>query len=403
MLNKLKRRMIWSSVIPVAIVLVLLLIAAFVFTSQMQKNELFRSLDIALEATPPMIGPGGMHRPQTTGTCTVIATREGAIIDGSISGNVSLDENTLLTATRAVVASEESEGVISSMNLAFKTRALPNGTRISFASTEGYESVVRTTMIVAGSASCIILLCVYLISLWQAKAAVRPVAEAMEQQRRFVADASHDLKTPLTVMLANLDILRSHLTELPEEEKRWIDSTVEEAERMKGLTLSLLELAKSEGLSARLSLSETDITTPTEQAVLQYEPVAFEAGVTILTDIQPQITVLSDRATYLGIVETLLDNAVKYSPQGGEVTVRLSGGKSSVVLSVHNGGTPISAEDLPHIFERFRRGDKARDGNGYGLGLAIAKNYAEALGAELSVTSTEDCGTTFSMMMKPRI
>ncbi len=396
MLSKLKRRMILSGIIPVTLILLAIFVVVTVVVTRMRYDALSTSLDLALQGAPPQIGPGGADRSYMD-ICTILVEPSGQIV--ALPG-ATMDAEVIEQVARAVVESGEPEARIGSMGLLYKSKSTPNGLRIAFASTHNYYTAVRNTVLITGGACSLMLACVYVVVVFQARAAVRPVEEAWEQQRRFVADASHDLKTPLTVVLANLDILSAHLENLPEEERRWLDSTREEAERMKGLTLSLLELAKTENLRDTLTLAPTELSTLTEQTVLQYEPVAFEAGVSIATDIHPEIVLPSHDATYIGLVETLVDNAVKYSPREGTVTVSLEEVRGRAQLSVHNTGEPIPAEELPYIFERFRRADKARGDGGFGLGLAIAENMAKALGGSLHVTSSETAGTTFTLLLK---
>ncbi len=395
MLNKLRRRIVLSAVLPIALVLLVIFSVVSIFVSQSQEDALRHALDNAVQGVPPQIGPGEFDRRDSAAAVVVFVQGNQIVYDTSVPWNGTMDEDALQKAVGAVIKSGVAENRIDDMGIAFKVKAVRDGRRIAFVSTERYDAIVSAAIWGTGGACLAIFLCMFVVVLLLSRAAVRPIAEAWEQQRRFIADASHDLKTPLTVILANLDILNSHLENVPEEDRRWLESTREEAERMKGLTLSLLELAKTEHLKEHLTLTETDISTATEQVVLQYEPVAFDVGVELVTEVAKGVVAMSDTAVYKGLVETLVDNAVKYSPKGERVTVRLTAGHSAAALSVHNTGEPIPEEDLAHIFDRFHRVDKARKNGGYGLGLAIAHNMAEALEATLTVTSDKDSGTVF--------
>ena len=134
---------------------------------------------------------------------------------------------------------------------------------------------------------------------------------------------------------------------------------------------------------------------------LQFEPVAFEKGVLIETNIEDGIRIEGDQTALNQIVHILLDNAVKYAGIGGKVELTLKRKQKYVYLSTRNTGAPIPPEDLPHVFERFYRSDKARtSGNGYGLGLAICKNLADLHKAEIGVTSDETDGTVFTVRFR---
>lgn len=143
-----------------------------------------------------------------------------------------------------------------------------------------------------------------------------------------------------------------------------------------------------------------DLSALTEEELLYFEPVAFDKGVTLRSDAQAGAMAVSDGAMLRQIVRILLDNALKYAPSGTEVTVMLQKRESGAALSVNNLGEPIAPEDLPHIFDRFYRGDKARSEGGFGLGLAIAAYSARSLGAELSAESDPERGTTFTLTVK---
>ena len=235
--------------------------------------------------------------------------------------------------------------------------------------------------------------------------AIAPIARAWEQQRRFVADASHELKTPLSVILANSQILARD-GRIPGDDVRWVQSTVDEAQHMKNLVSDLLELAKAEegrdGIGSALSMEDIDLSNLVESAVLEFDPVAFERGCSIEASIEPDLRVKGDPEWLERLAKILLDNACKYARPQSTVRVGLRRSSRHVQLSVNNQGTPIAREDLPHIFERFYRSERARsrtngDEGGFGLGLAIAKGVAEACGGGISAESSDEAGTTFTV------
>ena len=213
-----------------------------------------------------------------------------------------------------------------------------------------------------------------------------------------MADASHELKTPLAVILANTQILKESSEELPEESRRWVKSTADEAERMKGLVEGLLELARTEeGAGNARRDEDVDLSGITEGEALQFDAVAFEQGCSIEASVAEDLHVKGDPDQLERLVKTLLDNACKYAESGTEVLVSLERQGQAAELSVTNHGAPIDPEDLPHIFDRFYRSDKARarETGGFGLGLAIAKGIVESHGGKISVTSSLEAGTRF--------
>ena len=240
--------------------------------------------------------------------------------------------------------------------------------------------------------------------------------QAWSQQQQFIADASHELKTPLTVMLANLSILKSRPQETVADQAQWVESTEVEAERMQGLVNDMLELARPKQAPA-LGAAETrvDFSDLAEGEVLQFEAVAFERGISLESEAEEGLQVTGDEARLKRLAAILLDNACKYAePQGEDapfINVSLVREGSFAVLSVRNSGPAIPPEDLPRLFDRFYRVDKSRtkapaggsadvpSKGGFGLGLAIAQDIVRAHNGTIAVTSTNPKGTTFTVKL----
>lgn len=339
---------------------------------------------------------GGKEEISYVYTVTVNVSPDGSYTREDIFG-ADIDDDVLGQAVEKAIAAKNDHGTLRSPGLAWKRVATPDGTRIVFASTDHLSGTMRTTALIFGAVCLGSLLLFFGVSYLLAGVVIRPTAEAWEQQKRFVADASHDLKTPLTVILANADILRAQPGSTVGEQMQWVDGTAEEAERMKGLVNQMLELAKSEDAQRAPTLAPLSLSELTEQTVLQFEPVAFDKGVAVQSEIAAGVTLPSHEESYVRLLHILFDNAIKYSPEGETVTVTLSPRGNGAELAVRNFGTPISAEDLPHLFERFYRADKARSVGGFGLGLSIAKQLTENLKGKITVTSSERDGTVFTV------
>ena len=230
--------------------------------------------------------------------------------------------------------------------------------------------------------------------------AARPMEEAIRREKQFVADASHDLKTPLSVILANNAILMENPDAPAGTLTRWLDSTQLAAKRMQQLIGEMLTLAEAERQETPLTLEPIDLADIAMKAALELESVAFEKNVTLDTDL-PEKCVIRGNADYLlRIVTSLLENALKYEPAGGQVILALTQSKRKTVLSVRNPGSRIPEEDLPHVFDRFYRGDKSRTNSqgSFGLGLAITKEMTQRLGGSVIAASSEAEGTTFRVL-----
>ena len=236
------------------------------------------------------------------------------------------------------------------------------------------------------------------LSFFLARMSLRPVEHAFSEQQRFVQDASHELKTPLTVILANLSILKSRPAATIQEKMLWIQNTETEARRMQELTERLLFLAKADSKRLSPKIERLSLSQLTEAAALPFTALAFERGLTLDTEPEAGISVKGDAQALTQLLAILIDNALKYARSGSVVTVRLARQKKYALLSVHNEGEVIPQDALPHLFDRFYRVDKsrARAQGGYGLGLSIAKTIAHAHGGDIRVESSAEHGTCFT-------
>ena len=242
----------------------------------------------------------------------------------------------------------------------------------------------------------------FLISLLLSGLALRPAERAWEQQRRFVADASHELKTPLTVILTNTGILLRHPEQTVAQQRKWVEYIREEAQRMRELVEDLLFLARHDAGRDQAPAQTVDLAELLWSALLPFEPVAFEQGVTLESGIQSGVTVRGRSEELRRLAAILLDNAVKYAGPQGQVRVALARGeKGGACLTVRNTGPAIPPEHLEHLFERFYRADnsRARSSGGYGLGLAIAKSIVDSHRGTITVQSREEEGTCFTVRL----
>ena len=211
-----------------------------------------------------------------------------------------------------------------------------------------------------------------IISILLANWAVRPVERAWEEQRRFVADASHELKTPLTVILTNAEMLQEPGHE-EAQRQQFSESILTMSHQMRSLVENLLQLARADCGQTKPERTVLDWSRTLERAVLPFEPVYFEQGLLLESDIEPGVTLAGNEAQLSQVAEILLDNARKYSAPGGIVRLTLRTQGRQAVLSVASPGPTLTAQQCRDIFRRFYRVDEARSRDGsYGLGLSIA-------------------------------
>lgn len=247
--------------------------------------------------------------------------------------------------------------------------------------------LMRSYFLIVLAALILLLGVSILLSRW----ATAPVEKAWRQQRQFLSDASHELKTPLTVILSNAELLEA--APMDQRPARWRDNILSEAKQMKVLVEQMLTLARADNnpmpsASAMEAVSLSDLAT---DCALAFEPVAFEAGKPLEYEIAPDLTVTGDRDKLRRLISILLDNAIKYGADGGTIRLKLQKSDRHAQLVVSNPGEPIPQDKLPHLFERFYRADDSRgEKSGFGLGLSIAATVAQEHKASLRAESDWD-------------
>ena len=225
--------------------------------------------------------------------------------------------------------------------------------------------------------SLIGLLIFFVLIAVSSKAVIKPAAEAYEKQKRFITDAGHELKTPLAVINADCDVL-----EMESEDNEWLADIRKQTKRLTSLTNSLIYLAKTEEGSKndviRIDFPLSDIVS---EEVESFKGLARSSGKDIETEITPDISYNGDQKAITQLISILLDNAIKYSPEGGHINVSLNKSGSKTILAVSNDTTEqVTKENTDRMFDRFYRTDESRNSEtgGYGIGLSIAKGIAEA-------------------------
>ncbi len=221
---------------------------------------------------------------------------------------------------------------------------------------------------------------------------------AYEAQRRFVSDASHELRSPLTSIRSNVEFLQRALDAPAEDRAEALTDIAAEAERMSQLTSDLLLLAKADA-GHRIEMGRVALAELVSEAHRQRQGTA--QGITLEMGTLQPVTVLGNATWLKQLLLTLLDNALKYTPEGGRITLSLMREGDQASIRVQDTGMGIAPEDLPHVFERFYRADKARarDEGGSGLGLAIARWVVEEHGGEIAAQSEPGKGTTFTVRL----
>lgn len=402
MLSRLRRELIAITMLLTGLVLVGVLGTSLVSSYLTERAVTARILERALEGevVEARFGDTGDRASDVMLAITVDVTSDGSIV-GRDNTWLEIGTSTLSDVVREAIGAPVDSGESAAHPTISWMRASADwGWRIALVDTYSRDSALRTQALNALVILVVSMAALFVIAHVLSGRALRPVERAWSQQRRFVSDASHELKTPLAVILANAQILQAD-SDLPERDRRWVDSTLEEGGHLGVLIDDLLTLARSDerdGTGSRQAAEECDLTQLVSGCVLEFDAVAFERGCSITSGLEGNVCARVPADDYRRVVRTLLDNATKYADRGSVVRVTLERDAHRSLLAVNNQGEVISSEDLEHLFDRFYRTDGARQrsaSGGFGLGLAIARSLVTAAGGKIYATSSEAEGTTF--------
>lgn len=381
MIKKLKLKFLSVNMIIVTVMLIVIFGLIIFFTASASEKENLQQLRAAL-SMPPHSDHAEDAPPSLPYQIFVIRQTPRGQLAVSGNGDYKIAEEIF----SAAIASGKREGVLKEYNLRFCVMNTPVDKSVSFSDLSVEQTMlfrlVRTCVFI----SLLALGAFFIVSLILARWIVRPMETAWEQQKQFAADASHELKTPLTVIITNAELLRSN--KYGEEKRtRFAESILTMAEQMRGLTESLLELARSDART-EIAFEIVDFSELTADSALPFEPLFFEKGLTLRCETEKGITVKGSRSQLSRLADILLDNALKYSYPNTEAVLSLKKRGNTCILSMESRGDTISKADLKNIFRRFYRADKVRGMNkSYGLGLSIAENIVKEHGGRIYAES----------------
>ena len=384
MIRKLRLKIVGISVVTVAVVLVsALVILALSTRSQMAQSSearLYEALEGKLDKSEL---PGSSGLP-----CFVAEVYSGGTIRLSGSSYYNLqDEEMVLHIVQAALEREDDSGVLGDYSLRYLRRVGVVSVRIAFTDCTMEQATMRSLLLRSGLIALAALAVLAGLSYCLAGLVVGPVKRAWQEQKQFVSDASHELKTPLTVILSSSELAAEEQD--VQRTKQYVEGIHAESLRMKALVEDMLTLARTES-GTRPETEAVDLSDTVLESVLAFEPVAFESGRELVYDIQPELTVMGSGVQLRRLTDILLDNAVKYAAEGTPIRLLLRQEGRCAALRVENRGETIPAEKLRHIFDRFYRADESRSGGeGFGLGLAIAQSIAQSHGGSIGCASEE--------------
>lgn len=424
MLKRLRRKIVALIMVLVGLVLIgsmaLGPVLLFVKLNDAAENVLIESADRGpLKLGGPRIGkqptPSAKELDNISGNpypvFCVSLSEDGTLVANSKA--TTMDDGVLADAIERVLASTADTGRIHDLSLMYARVETDEGVNVAFLDTTIIDDNVISSAVLALQRIAIGMVVLFGIAVVCARYVTRPVAEAWAQQQRFVADASHELKTPLTVILASADIMGQHPEKSVSEQGKWLSSIEDEAKRMKKLVEELLAAARADeeaaGSEAKTDtpMATVDFSELVARSCLHLEAVAFDKNIDFAWTAQDGLACKGREEELERLVKILLENAMKYAApcaeQGAaqaQVTLSAERAGAKIKLWVRNSGEPIASDVLPHLFERFYRADPARGGGeSFGLGLYIAHTVAEGHHGSLTATSSSTGGTVFTLML----
>ena len=373
MIRHLRWKVVATNMLLISLVLLAVFAAVVLISRDNYRKSVQQQLYQALES-----GDYGSRQPGAEGIPCFVAEVYASGM-ARVAGNSYYDlsdQSQLAAIVTEALAQEEDTGLLADFHLRYLRKTGYTSTLIAFTDTTLESTTMRSMAAVCSLAGSAALLVLFLCSYLLAGVVTRPVGAAWAQQEQFLSDASHELKTPLTVILSSAELLNQ--SALPEQAV-YIDNIREESRRMKLLVEDMLTLSRAQRSAGSLPEQTADLSEAAMTAALRFEPVAFEARKRLEYDIAPELPVRGDGGKLGQALAALLDNAVKYSAGGTDIRLTAEKQGRFAVVAVADSGPDIPAEKLPHIFDRFYRADEARtDGDSFGLGLPIAKAIIDA-------------------------
>ena len=302
-----------------------------------------------------------------------------------------IENEEISTITETVLSKQDGIGLLESYSLKYIKETDEKGVvRMAFVDISNdiaqLQQLFKRSLLISGG----VILVMLVLSFILAKITVRPVEKAWEEQKRFVADASHELKTPLTVILSNTDMIINSQDQQSQKNQRRLDNIKNESSRMKELVMELLEVARGDMEERNVVKQEVNLSELVDDICLTWEPVLYENSRTLDSEIDENCLMLGDREKLSRLIVILLDNAMKYSKEHSQIKVslKLNHKSRSYQLAVTDVGEYMSEEERKAVFDRFYRADKSREEiPGYGLGLAIAHRIVADHGGRIWVES----------------
>ena len=354
----------------------------------------------------PFSGDGGSQRdlnifgragrlseetPFETRFFTVRIKTDGEVTETDTGSIAAVNEEQAVSYAKTAVSGGKTKGFLDD----YRYRIVENdGSLVIFLdwgrNLSGFRSFLWTSLVISGAGlmAVFVLICVF------SGRIIRPISESYEKQKQFITDAGHEIKTPITIIKADAEVL-----EMDVGQSEWIDDIRLQTDRLASLTRSLIDLSKMEEAGTGLEMIEFPVSEVVAEAAASFQAPAVTQGKSFTCEIAPMLTIKGNEKGVRQLVSILLDNALKYSPEGGEIRLKLESAGKAVRLSVYNTTkTVMEKESLSRLFDRFYRTDASRNSGtgGYGIGLSIARAVVEAHKGKISAASPDGQSLTIT-------
>ena len=418
MIDKLKKKFIILAMTSLAVLLAVIVTGM----NMINYNTVVRDADEKLEVISDNRGmmpdffdfefPGGNGQApffmspdeaEETRYFTVLVAGDDQVIMADTNNILAVDQDQAAEYAKKAIASGSEKGFIDD----YRYKAVDEGVykRVTFLDCGRTLGAFRDFLKASVFMSLAGLLAVFAIICYFAGRIVKPVAESYEKQKRFITDAGHEIKTPLAIIKANIDVMKMDIDDaaeaLPKKKSEKITSALNESlddidaqvDRLAGLTDDLVYLSRMEEAGENgLVMTDVPISDVLKECVDDFAPLAAKEGKSITSDIAPLVTVTGSLKELEKLISILLENAVKYSADSDEIKVALKReGRNAVMEFRNRAAEEVKAEDLEHVFERFYRADKSRSSakGGHGIGLSMASAIVNAHGGKIHASTTD--------------
>lgn len=422
MIKKLRSRFIKIATLSVAAVMLLLAVAVNAASFYSSSSDLDKTINLIYEndgtvpenkveppkndkGTPPPDkkeppkergnGPFTAETPYSTRFFVLKCDESGNLVSSNFDKIASVTEND--TSEFLAAALKKGHGYGFYGNYKFFVSDPENGEKtIIFLDCYREIRTAKTLLIWSGVAVAGCTLLVFLLVVFFSKKAVEPVAESYEKQKRFITDASHELKTPITVIATSLRVL-----EMETGKQKWIDKAKGQTEKLTELVNSLVSLSRLDEEKSPLKFSEFNISDAVNETAGSFSDFAASNGKTLEISVEPDITYNGDEYAVRQLVSILIDNSIKYADPSSPILVSLKKSKKKIIIKTENACAEPIKGDLSKLFDRFYRADESRNSEtgGFGIGLSLAKSIAEGHGGKISASSPEENRIEFTVTL----